>query len=105
MGLSPAKVSPNAERRFGSLCRPQKTNDSVWRNSHVHGSDGSAFPGTFSALIRQQKRGRLKVYLGFAPGVGKTYDMLQEAQRIKTTGDRMSSSPSSNHTAGLRPRH
>src|SRR5580698_5059880 len=34
-------------------------------------------------MIRQQKRGRLKVYLGFAAGVGKTYEMLQEAQRLK----------------------
>ncbi len=37
----------------------------------------------FLSLIREQQRGRLKVYLGFAPGVGKTYDMLQEAQRLK----------------------
>ena len=35
-------------------------------------------PEQFLALIRQQQRGRLKVYLGFAPGVGKTYEMLQE---------------------------
>src|ERR1700684_3161566 len=39
-------------------------------------------PENFLSLIRQQKRGRLKVYLGFAPGVGKTYEMLQEGQRI-----------------------
>jgi len=37
-------------------------------------------------LIHQQKRGRLKVYLGFAAGVGKTYEMLQEAQRLKSQG-------------------
>lgn len=29
------------------------------------------------------KRGRLKIYLGFAPGVGKTYKMLQEALYLK----------------------
>src|SRR5438045_1766508 len=40
----------------------------------------------FLALIRQQQRGRLKIYLGFAPGVGKTYEMLQEAQRLKRQG-------------------
>jgi two-component system sensor histidine kinase KdpD len=28
----------------------------------------------------------LKVYLGFAPGVGKTYEMLQEGQRLKRQG-------------------
>jgi two-component system sensor histidine kinase KdpD len=40
----------------------------------------------FLALIRNQERGRLKVYLGFAPGVGKTYEMLQEAHRLKKQG-------------------
>src|SRR5271154_5563432 len=43
-------------------------------------------PEQFLALIRQQQRGRLKVYLGFAPGVGKTYEMLQEANRLKKQG-------------------
>src|SRR5438128_10118449 len=43
-------------------------------------------PEHFLTLIRQQQRGRLKVYLGFAPGVGKTYEMLQEGQRLKRQG-------------------
>ncbi len=33
-----------------------------------------------------QKRGRLKVFLGYAAGVGKTYQMLCEAQRLKRDG-------------------
>src|SRR5580658_5274968 len=37
-------------------------------------------------MIRQQQRGRLKIYLGFAAGVGKTYEMLQEAHRLKQQG-------------------
>jgi two-component system sensor histidine kinase KdpD len=37
-------------------------------------------------MLREQQRGRLKVYLGFAPGVGKTYEMLQEGQRLKKQG-------------------
>lgn len=32
------------------------------------------------------KRGRLKIYLGMAPGVGKTYAMLDEAQRRRSRG-------------------
>jgi two-component system sensor histidine kinase KdpD len=40
-------------------------------------------PEHFLSLIRQQQRGLLKVYLGFAAGVGKTYEMLQEAQKLK----------------------
>src|SRR4051794_7334528 len=43
-------------------------------------------PEFFLSLIRQQQRGRLKVYLGFAAGVGKTYEMLQEGQRLKQQG-------------------
>jgi two-component system sensor histidine kinase KdpD len=43
-------------------------------------------PEHFLGLIRHQQRGRLKVYLGFAPGVGKTYEMLQEGQRLKRQG-------------------
>src|SRR5437879_932747 len=37
-------------------------------------------------MLREQQRGRLKVYLGFAAGVGKTYEMLQEGQRLKRQG-------------------
>src|SRR5438270_12790699 len=37
-------------------------------------------------MIREQQRGRLKVYLGFAPGVGKTFKMLQEGQQLKRQG-------------------
>src|SRR3954469_19068304 len=40
-------------------------------------------PEHFLNLIQQQQRGRLKVYLGFAAGVGKTYEMLQEGQRLR----------------------
>ncbi len=40
-------------------------------------------PEQFLSLIHQQRRGRLKIYLGFAAGVGKTYEMLQEGQRLK----------------------
>ncbi len=43
-------------------------------------------PEKFLSLIREQRAGRLKIYLGFAPGVGKTYEMLQEAQRLKRQG-------------------
>src|SRR5579884_4174379 len=43
-------------------------------------------PERFLELIREQQRGRLKIYLGFAAGVGKTYEMLQEGQRLKKQG-------------------
>src|SRR5262245_12637523 len=43
-------------------------------------------PEQFLAMLREQQRGRLKIYLGFAPGVGKTYEMLQEGHRLKRQG-------------------
>ncbi len=43
-------------------------------------------PEHFLTLIRQQQRGRLKVYLGFAAGVGKTCEMLLEGRRLKRQG-------------------
>jgi len=35
----------------------------------------------------ETKKGRLKIFLGYAPGVGKTYAMLQEARILKARGD------------------
>src|SRR6478735_7137669 len=43
-------------------------------------------PEQFLNLIRRQERGRLKVYLGSSAGVGKTYAMLREGQRLKRQG-------------------
>jgi two-component system, OmpR family, sensor histidine kinase KdpD len=43
-------------------------------------------PEQFLELIRRQQRGRLKIYLGFAAGVGKTFDMLQEGNRLRRQG-------------------
>ena len=40
----------------------------------------------FLNLIRRQEQGRLKIYLGYAAGVGKTYEMLQEAHRLRQQG-------------------
>jgi len=35
----------------------------------------------------EEKRGRLKMFLGYAPGVGKTYTMLNEAHVLKNRGE------------------
>jgi two-component system sensor histidine kinase KdpD len=40
----------------------------------------------FLRLVQQKRRGTLKVYLGLAAGVGKTYRMLQEAHDLHTHG-------------------
>src|SRR5512135_216850 len=41
---------------------------------------------TFLRMIRRSQRGRLKVYLGYAAGVGKTYQMLLEGRRLQEEG-------------------
>jgi two-component system sensor histidine kinase KdpD len=40
----------------------------------------------FLELVQRAKRGHLKLYLGFAAGVGKTYRMLEEAHALKKRG-------------------
>ena len=41
---------------------------------------------SFLRLVRKAQRGRHKIYLGYCAGVGKTYQMLLEAQRFKDDG-------------------
>ena len=43
-------------------------------------------PDALLAMAQREGRGRLKVFLGAAPGVGKTYEMLNEARRIRESG-------------------
>ncbi|HEV3252755.1 MAG TPA: sensor protein KdpD, partial [Puia sp.] len=40
----------------------------------------------FLELIRQSRRGKLKIYIGMSAGVGKTYRMLQEAKTLLRNG-------------------
>jgi two-component system sensor histidine kinase KdpD len=42
--------------------------------------------GNFNSDHQPNRRGRLKVFLGYAAGVGKTYRMLEEAQQMKRQG-------------------
>jgi two-component system sensor histidine kinase KdpD len=43
-------------------------------------------PEDFLDLLKRDARGRLKIYIGFAAGVGKTYRMLEEAHALKKRG-------------------
>jgi len=43
-------------------------------------------PEDFLELVERGRHGRLKVYIGFAAGVGKTYRMLEEAHALKRSG-------------------
>ena len=43
-------------------------------------------PDALLARIHERDRARLRIYIGAAPGVGKTYAMLQEAHALKSRG-------------------
>lgn len=43
-------------------------------------------PEQFDEILERRKKGSLKIYLGYAAGVGKTFAMLLEAQRLKARG-------------------
>ena len=43
-------------------------------------------PDVFLRLIEKSRRGRLKIYIGHAAGVGKTYQMLEDARVLKRQG-------------------
>jgi two-component system, OmpR family, sensor histidine kinase KdpD len=45
-----------------------------------------ATPEDFLELLERGKRGRLKLYLGYAAGVGKTYRMLEEVHALRARG-------------------
>jgi two-component system, OmpR family, sensor histidine kinase KdpD len=43
-------------------------------------------PSPNQTYIRSARRGRHKIFIGMAPGVGKTYKMLEEAHQLKQEG-------------------
>lgn len=49
-------------------------------------ADSGTKTGEFLALLQQRPRGRLKIYIGSAAGVGKTFRMLQEAHDLRRRG-------------------
>jgi len=49
-------------------------------------ASASRRPEDFLELVERARRGRLKLYVGFAAGVGKTYRMLEEAHDLRRRG-------------------
>jgi len=43
-------------------------------------------PDVFLRLIEKSRRGKLKIYIGHAAGVGKTYQMLEDAHHLRKEG-------------------
>src|SRR5208282_4149709 len=48
--------------------------------------EGRPSPEALLAAAKQEGRGKLKIFLGAAPGVGKTYEMLLAAQAKRREG-------------------
>jgi len=49
-------------------------------------SDPSTAADSILARVREEGRARLRLYIGAAPGVGKTYRMLEDAHELKRQG-------------------
>lgn len=49
-------------------------------------ADSKPEPPASATVAAEEHHGRLKVFLGYAAGVGKTYQMLEEAQELKSGG-------------------
>ncbi|NJR41125.1 MAG: sensor histidine kinase KdpD, partial [Leptolyngbyaceae cyanobacterium CSU_1_4] len=45
-----------------------------------------AHPSPDRSYVRSARRGKHKIFIGMAPGVGKTYKMLEEAHQLKQEG-------------------
>ena len=53
---------------------------------HRNGADQRPSPEALLAEVGREGSGRLKIFLGAAPGVGKTYEMLTSARRRQLEG-------------------
>src|SRR5512141_1905365 len=54
-------------------------------------------PQDFLELVERGKRGRLKLYVGFAAGVGKTWRMLEGAHALRGRGVDVVGAPIETH--------
>src|SRR5581483_6412393 len=53
---------------------------------NMQNGDRRPSPESLLAQLRESERARLRVYIGAAPGVGKTYQMLEEAHQLRRQG-------------------
>jgi two-component system sensor histidine kinase KdpD len=52
----------------------------------MNGEDTRPSPDALLAQVKAEGQGKLKIYLGAAPGVGKTYEMLSDAKKKRSDG-------------------
>src|SRR5205085_4704247 len=82
----PAGIEPRQDAG-GSVADPRHgCVDAVAQAEEVRGRmsvSATRRPEDFLELVERARRGRLKLYVGFAAGVGKTYRMLEEAHELR----------------------
>lgn len=52
----------------------------------IHQTDPESLLEQLSATPTEERRGKIKIYFGYAAGVGKTYAMLSDAHEVKKSG-------------------
>src|ERR1700730_10867005 len=85
VGLFAARDHPGPcgyARSVSAVAQPQLR----WAPLIKMSDEGRKDPEAFLDLVAQTRKGRLKVYLGGAAGVGKTYRMLEEAHQLRQQG-------------------
>src|SRR3981081_2173930 len=90
-GERPAAQPGPRRAPLGRVARPHQTRSVSTVGEHqLPDDDDGPNPEEVLDGVRRQAgaggRGRLRIYLGMAPGVGKTFAMLNEAHRRKTRG-------------------
>jgi len=70
-------------RRPPRLVRPRAP---LYNLRMPHDDVRRSSPDVFLRLLEKSRRGKLKIYIGHAAGVGKTYQMLEDAHALKDKG-------------------
>ena len=66
--------------------RPAKTRTAACVYTLAGMAEERPAPESFLDLVAEQRKGRLKIYVGAAAGVGKTWRMLEEAHELRNKG-------------------
>lgn len=73
-------------KRHSAAFRPRRRKTERFMRDDSRDMDGRPSPDALLQRAERETRGRLKIFLGAAPGVGKTYEMLTSAHARKGDG-------------------
>src|SRR5512142_2798177 len=89
MATTPRAVIPNRIAELGRLFTPQNVSDSTAATTwtRIWGVTTKTPEQWLEETAPTKKSGIFKLFLGYAPGVGKTYNMLSEGIRRQSRGE------------------